>query len=328
MNARRLWISIAAVPIVLVGAVAGVLTFNTPPELPRLAAGDGIPGIERWDHSEVPPRRTITARDGAPLTFRHYPARPDRAVVLVHGSSGSSYSMHKLAQALQTAGASVWAVDLRGHGGSGAVRGDVGHIGQLDEDLHDLLKATGLGDPKIHRTLMGFSSGGGFVLRVASGPDATLFDRYLALAPYVAHDSPTVRPKAGGWAGVAVGRMIVLSTLERFGLAWFQSLPVVRFATDGRGGEERTTAYSYRLLASMQIGQDWRQRLGRIEQKTIVLAGGRDELFDSAQFAPTLLPLSKQIAASIQPTHGHMDLIADPRATFLISMVWQQGTRE
>ncbi len=72
-------------------------------EVPRLAAGDTLPGTESWNRAEIPEVRRIAARDGAPLTYRLYPGRADRAVVLVHGSSGSSISMHKLAQALQQA---------------------------------------------------------------------------------------------------------------------------------------------------------------------------------------------------------------------------------
>ena len=116
--------------------------------------------------------RRVAARDGAPLTYRLYPGRADRVVVLVHGSSGASISMHASAQALQAAGATVYAISLRGHGGSGTVNGDISYRDQLDDDLVDFIKAVGLADPKIHRTLVGFSSGGGFVLRIAERPAA------------------------------------------------------------------------------------------------------------------------------------------------------------
>ncbi len=105
-----------------------------------LAAGNSIPGIAQWNFAELPKLQTLKARDGAPLNYRLYPGRPDRAVVLVHGSSGTDVSMMKLAQALQAAGASVYAISLRGHGGSGIANGDVSYIGQLDDDLADLVR--------------------------------------------------------------------------------------------------------------------------------------------------------------------------------------------
>ena len=79
------------------------------------------------------------ARRRAPqLSALSRPARP-------RGRAGARLVGHrrrmlKLAQALQAAGASVYAVSLRGHGGSGTGNGDVSYIGQLDDDLADLVK--------------------------------------------------------------------------------------------------------------------------------------------------------------------------------------------
>ena len=61
---------------------------------------------------------------------------------------------------------------------------------------------------------IGFSSGGGFVLRIAGGKQAGLFNDYLAISPYIGQDSPTNKPNSGGWAGVAVPRIIALSLLD------------------------------------------------------------------------------------------------------------------
>ena len=70
---------------------------------------------------------------------------------------------------------------------------------EIVRDLADFMKAANLTDPQIHKTLIGFSSGGGFVLREASGPNRGLFDAYLAISPYIAYDAPTRRPSTGGW---------------------------------------------------------------------------------------------------------------------------------
>jgi non-heme chloroperoxidase len=152
---RRGLLALAALLVVIVASVASVIAFNSPAALPRLAAGDTLPGMEKWNMAEIPAVSRVTARDGAPLTWRLYPGRKDRAVVLVHGSSGASISMHRLAQALQAAGATVYSISLRGHGGSGTTNGDSSYRNQLDDDLTDFVKAVGLDAPGAHRTLIG-----------------------------------------------------------------------------------------------------------------------------------------------------------------------------
>jgi non-heme chloroperoxidase len=325
---KRSLVGLAAVLVLAIGAAGGVIAFNEPARLPPLAAGNSLPGFDTWNMAELPQPLRVTMRDGAPLSYRFYPGRKELAVVLVHGSSGTGLSMHKLAQALQAAGGTVYAIDLRGHGGSGTINGDTSYKDQLDDDLVDFVKGTGLTDTQIHRTLIGFSSGGGFVLRTASGANRGLFDGYLAIAPFVAHDAPTNRPGSGGWASVALPRAIALSVLDRLGLPWFQGLPVVRFATDARADRNRTPVYSFRLTTGMQVGQDWRTRLSRIERPTWVVVGSKDELMLPDQYLPTLRPLSPKISVSVQPGHGHLDMIADPKACFMLSMVWRQMTRE
>ena len=209
--------------------------------------------------------------------------------------------MLKLAQALQAAGATVYAISLRGHGGSGTTNGDVSHIGQLDDDLADLVKGLGLEKPGIRRTLVGFSSGGGFVLRIAGDKQAGLFNDYLAISPYIDQDSPTNKPDAGGWADVAVPRLITLSLLASAGLPWFQHLPVVHFATDAKPSNTRTPVYSFRLAASLQLGRDWRGVLARISAPTEIVIGANDELFNADQFKPMLQSINPRIGVTIVP---------------------------
>jgi non-heme chloroperoxidase len=314
----------ATLPLVALAAFAVVVALDSPAPVPRLAAGDTLPGFDRWNQAEIPPVRRVVARDGAPLTYRLYPGRPDRAVVLVHGSSGASLSMHKSAQALQAAGATVYAISLRGHGGSGTANGDTSYQNQLDDDLVDFVKAMGLGDPKVHRALVGFSSGGGFVLRVASGSHAADFDAYLAVSPYIAQDSPTSRRDSGGWASVAVPRVVGLSLLDAFGLPWFQGLPVVRFATNAAPSDSRTPVYSFRLAAGLQLHRTWRAEIARIAQPTVVIVGEHDELFNAAAFKPLFAELNPRIEVSLQPGLGHLDMITDPRGTAAVAAAWQK----
>ena len=325
---RRLRWAPAIFLLTVAAGLGGAIAFSSPGELPRLLAGDSLPGMSTWNMAELPPVQRVMARDGAPLAYRVYPARPDRAVVLVHGSSSASISMHKSAQALQAAGATVYSISLRGHGGSGTAIGDTSYRSQLDDDLMDFLKATGLTDPKIQRTLIGFSSGGGFVLRAASGANRQAFDAYLAISPYIAQDAPTTRPASGGWASVAVPRVIALTVLDGFGLPWFQGLPVVRFATASGPSENRTPAYSFRLAAALQLSRDWRREIARIDRPTIVAVGANDELFRAEQYAPLLKELNPQISVEVVPGLGHLDMIAQERACTAIAALWRRLSGE
>ena len=306
----------------------GVIAFSSPGELPRLLAGDSLPGLSTWNMAELPPVQRVAARDGAPLAYRVYPARADRAVVLIHGSSGTNISMHKSAQSLQAAGATVYSVSLRGHGGSGTANGDTSYRTQLDDDLMDFIEAAGLTKPGIHKTLIGFSSGGGFVLRAASGAKRQAFDAYLAISPYIAQDSPTTRPASGGWVSVAVPRVVALTILDELGLPWFQGLPVVRFATASRPSETRTPVYSFRLAAGLQLSRGWRSEIARIDRPTIVAVGADDELFRAEQYAPLLKELNPLISVEVVPGLGHLDMIAQQRACAAVASLWRQLSGE
>ena len=321
---RRILIAIAALGLAVVAAFAAVIAFNAPTAPPVLAAGNSVPGIGQWNFAELPKPQTLKARDGAPLNYRLYPGLPDRAVVLVHGSSGTDASMLKLAQALQAAGVSVYAISLRGHGGSGTANGDVSYLRQLDDDLADFVKGLGLDRPGVHRTLIGFSSGGGFILRIAGGRQAGLFNDYLAVSPYIGQDAPTNKPNSGGWAGVAVPRIIALSLLDGIGLPWFQGLPAVHFATDAKASNSRTPVYSFRLARSLQLGRDWRGVLARIAAATEIVVGANDELFNADQFKPMLQPINPRIGVTIVPNETHLGMIADPAATAAIAAAWRK----
>lgn len=321
---RRSALALGALIVVVAGAIAAVIAFDSPTAPPVLAAGNTIPGIAQWNFAELPKVQSVKARDGAPLNYRLYPGRADCAIVLVHGSTGSGTEMLKLAQALQGAGATVYAISLRGHGGSGTRNCDVSYRDQLDDDLADLVKGVGIDKQGVHRTLAGFSSGGGFVLRIAGGPQAGLFDDYLAISPFIGPDSPTNKPNSGGWAGVALPRVVALSILDGIGLPWFQGLPVIHFATQAKADDRRTPVYSFRLMASLQLGLDWRTVLARIGAPTRIVVGADDELFNADQFQPMMQAVNPRIGVTVVPGHGHLGMIADPAAVSEVAVAWRK----
>ena len=89
-------------------------------------------------------------------------------------------------------------------------RGDIGYVGQLEDDLADFVAVVRKTNPSVPLTLIGHSAGGGFALRVAASPIQNLFGRTVLLAPYLGYKAPTNRPNSGGWANADIPRFIGL----------------------------------------------------------------------------------------------------------------------
>jgi pimeloyl-ACP methyl ester carboxylesterase len=231
---------------IVVLAPAAILAFDSPTPPPEMASVEHA--YDHVDFAKAPPKQVFTARDGTKLVFCAYPGKVSReTVVLIHGSSGNSASMDLVGKALNARGATVYALTMRGHDGTGR-SGDIDYIGQLDDDVADFMKTLGPKHPGERRALLGFSSGGGFVLRFAGGPTARLFDRFILVSPQLPVDSPVMRPNAGGWVAVAMPRIAVLQILSRFGIHAFEGLPVLAFAVPPEKRNVQTAFYSYRML--------------------------------------------------------------------------------
>src|SRR5262249_39804521 len=201
----------------------------------------------------------------------------DRIAILIHGSSGSSSSGHALARALAAKGITTYAPDLRGHGASGT-RGDIGYIGQLEDDLEDLVAEVRKAHPNAPLVLIGHSSGGGFALRVAASPIQSLFQRTVLLAPYLGYDAPTNRPKSGGWANADIPRIIARHMLRRAGITCCQELPAVALAVPPHSEKIQTAVYSYRLISNYGVKGNYREDLAAARGPITIISGAADEL--------------------------------------------------
>jgi alpha-beta hydrolase superfamily lysophospholipase len=312
--------AILGVPLVLVGLA---VAFGGPRAPPPMASISNP--FRTVDFSSLPARARFQARDGHALAYRRYaPAGPgsDASVVLVHGSSASSESMHPLALALARAGFATYSLDVRGHGDSGA-KGRIGYLGQLEDDLEDFVAAVGPGRP---RTLIGFSSGGGFALRFAADDRQALFDRYLLLSPFVHQDAATARPGSGGWVGVGVPRLVALAVLNRLGVTAFNDLPVNAFALDATQRELLTPTYSYMLAANFRPHDDYRGDIRHARQPMEVLVGQDDEVFASEHFASVFEEAGRPTRVTVVPGVGHVDLtLLEPGLSAIVASL---GPRE
>lgn len=303
----------AGIPLAL---LAGALALGGPATPPPMdSIGSPFRGLDMRD---LPPLQTVPARDGTALAYRAYAAAggtPRGSVTLVHGSSASSESLHPLARALAAAGWAVLVPDWRGHGASGK-RGRIDHVGQLDEDLEDLVTAL---RPPAPATLAGFSSGGGFALRIAGSGRQGLFQSYLLLAPFLGQDAPTHRPDSGGWVRVGVPRLVALMLLDRLGL-WralpqaLQDLPVTRFALDPAARERLTEAYGYALATNFRPPADHRATMRAARRPVAVLVGADDEAFRAERYADEVAQAGQRWPVVVLPGLGHIALTLDAKA--------------
>jgi pimeloyl-ACP methyl ester carboxylesterase len=306
------WMPIVLPIALMASAVVAAMIFGGPAPIKPLASINEP--FAKVDFSAVPPAGRFTARDGAQLAWLHYPANNPNAsarrVVLVHGSSARGQSMHPMAQALAAAGYDVAALDIRGHGDSGP-RGHIAYIGQLEDDLEDFMKAQAWPGPT---TLLGFSSGGGFVLRVASGDRASLFDRYLLLSPFLHQSAPTGRPGNDGWVSIGLPRIVALTLLNTLGITRWNHLPTLRFGLNEVGRQLLTGQYDFNLATNFRPRSDYKKDIQNIQRPLRIVAGTDDELFDASRFGSTFAEAGHAVPVTLVPGVNHMGLTLDPRA--------------
>jgi alpha-beta hydrolase superfamily lysophospholipase len=305
--------SLAAIALL---ACAGILAFDAP--VPPKPMRSVETALDHADFSDLPAPGSFTARDGARLTYRAYPGDPANTVILIHGSSGNSASMHVLARALHQRGANVYALSLRGHDHLGR-SGDIDYAGQLDDDLADFVKTLPPEPKGGHRTLLGFSSGGGFALRIAGGPYGHLFNRFILLAPALYRDAPTMRPplagvQGGGWVSVAIPRFVLLTILSRLGIHAFEGLPVLAFAVPPEKRGSQTAFYSFRMAVNFGATRHYLDDLKRAPGPVTLFDGTDDEIFLAHKFAPLLKPARPDLKVILLPGLDHMDMIVAPAA--------------
>lgn len=316
----RTWISRLIVwPLALIGVAALVVAalVAVPVEKPHVNQ-EIQDAVAELDRSGLPGVSRFQARDGTELAYRFYPAEGanrDTVVVTVHGSGGNSTAMNALAKALSAEGIAVAAPDIRGHGYSGN-RGDIGYIGQLEDDLEDLLDQVRKRTPDARLVLLGHSSGGGFALRAANAPVGKAFERIVLLAPFLGPFSPTTRDPEGedAWAAPDIPRIIALNLLRQLGLTCCEALPAIAFALPADDARFATRGYSYRLLVNFGPPEDYRAAFAEAAAPVTVLAGDGDTLMVSTKYAEVVEGLEPKTEVAVVSGVDHMGIIYDPAA--------------
>ncbi len=303
------FLALSALAALAAGVMTLAVTFGGPKPIAALESINSP--FKGLDYRQMPAISRFTARDGTALAYRHYAATPasattnaaaPRRIVLVHGSSASSRSLHPMALALVAGGFAVDVLDMRGHGDSGT-RGHIAYIGQLEDDVADFMKTVPHAGPN---TLLGFSAGAGFVLRFSASPQTALFDRYVLLAPFLVQ-APTNKP-GSGWASVGLPRFIALTVLNRFGIERWNDLPVAQFALTAEAAKFLTTGYSYALATNFGTHLDYADDIRRAPANLKLIAGVDDELMFPERYADVFKAAGKDHAVTLVPGANHIGL--------------------
>ena len=311
------WFALISLTIYLVIAVVLILTDRPVPRTVSENGSIAFDALTTVDYTHLPELRPYTARDDTTLYYRLYESSftTNKVLVLLHGSGWHSMQFYPLAVFIRDNDlAHVITPDLRGHGFETEQRGDVDYIGQLEDDLADLIAMAKRQFPGAVVIVGGHSSGGGLAVRFAGGRYGSEADAYLLLAPFLKYNAPTTRPNSGGWARPLSRCIAGLTMINNLGIRWFNDLTVIQFnmpqaVLEGPLGESATTSYSYRLNTSFAPRSNYVQDLSAMQQPFLLVAGAADEYFIADQYESTISAYTNSGSYVVLPDVGHVDLM-------------------
>lgn len=254
----------------------------------------------------------IKMRDTNHLFSEIYPSQSETALILIHGSGSESRYLETLAGNIsQDNFATVITPDLRGHGRNLKNQSDIKYIGQLEEDIEDIIRYTrdSLNAKKV--ILAGHSSGGGLVLRYIANPILTKVDKAIMIAPYLGHNAPTVKPNSGGWVTVGIKRWVGLSMLNSIGIQKYNKKPVLFFNRPKDYEDSlQNTFYSYRMAMNF-APKDYEEDIANLRTSSLVLVGNEDESFYPNKFKEVYSPASRYTDIQIIQNVNHLNIVKD-----------------
>jgi alpha-beta hydrolase superfamily lysophospholipase len=261
--------------------------------------------------------RKFRMRDGTVLASQYFPQSfptgSPTTILLVHGVLASSFPLNRSSGLLRAAtGAEVVTIDLRGHGASGGVPGDVRYIGQYEDDLGEVVAQIRAAKPGGRVILAGHSMGGGIALRYALKKGLPPVDGYLLFAPHMGSKSPTTPMTATAesekFVQIDLSRILGLALFNGVGITAFNGLQTLFFNLPK---EMPVRSYSYRAMMGMSP-DDYRPALRAIHQPLLIVVGGADEAFHADRYPATVRPFNPGKVVTV-PGAGHDGVLTDPR---------------
>lgn len=249
------------------------------------------------------------ARDGKELFYHYIPHRhTSNLVILLHGSSYHGTYLIPLAEQLAYHG-DICIPDIRGHGKSSPPAGTCSYLGQLEDDVADLINHL----PKTysHITLVGHSSGGGLAIRFAAGPHKNLAQQFILLSPAIV-TAPTMNtPGARSWAHIHKINLAELVALNALGITRFNTRPILTLNKPKElcDGTE-TLTYDYNLAVSLHPRLPYKKDCALASPKAHVLVGELDEINNPYAF-DKIFPAER---VTILKDVSHLDIVESPAA--------------
>jgi non-heme chloroperoxidase len=274
----------------------------------------------------IPDLKRYAARDGAELAYRFYGSSSERILIFVHGSSYHGGGYNALARAISASGAAkVILSNLRGHYQSGRRRGDVDYIGQLEDDLIDLIEFLRREEIKGPITLGGHSSGGGLAIRFAGGGQQNTVSSFLLLAPIIPASLAVRDGSAGGWSSINMRRLSGLLMLNAAGIHGFDGLSVIEFnKPENFWDGTETLSYSYRLNASYHPRYRYSEDVRALGDKALVLVGADDEAVNADALRGLFAESGTRSQVIILPNINHFRIFSDSLASKTV-IDWLRG---
>ena len=266
----------------------------------------------------------LALRDGSTLFYRFYPSEANCTFIFVHGSGSESRYLQNLASFMSENNfARVITPDLRGHGRTSKIKGDIDYLGQYEDDLEDIIRSVKAAYPDDKIILGGHSSGGGLALRYAGNPAVSKVDACILLAPYLGHEAPTVKPNSGEWVTMAIKRFVGLAMLNNVGISNLNHLPVIFFNRPAEWEDDlQAQSYSYRLTMSYQP-ENYIDDIKNNQVPTLVLVGESDESFHADEFAGVFKDAPNYVVKRIADTN-HLEIVSTQEVKEAISEWYEQ----
>ncbi|MCX7172580.1 MAG: lysophospholipase [Proteobacteria bacterium] len=217
---------------------------------------------------------------GLALHTRFWPAAEPRAmVVLTHGFGEHCGRYDGLAQALNAAGFSLFAYDLRGHGLSGGARGFVSSYEDLLDDLERVIAAARREHPGVALPLFlyGHSMGGNIVLNYALRRPAGIRG-VLVSGPWLrlADQPPAWKLALGRLTAMLLPKMALPAAVDP-GVLSHDEQQVRAYASDPLVHGTMTA----RLFAEVATAGEWAlAHAATLSLPVLLMHGGGDRLTD------------------------------------------------
>lgn len=283
-------------PLFLFCVLASLINFG-------LEASVYFPEFLLQEKQGLPSLKTFQARDKDNLSYRFYESHTqDKVVICLHGSGSHGEYLHGLARYLSDQIGICIVPNLRGHFGSGKIRGDCAYIGQMEDDIIDLIHELHLQDKKIY--LLGHSSGGGLAIRLAGSKYRDWFSGYILLAPAIP-TAPSMK-KESGWADPSLFKIIILSLLNGIGIKNFNHTQVINFhmPSEFQNGTE-TLIYTFNLNSSYHPRIPYEKDIEGLGDGYVCIVGEEDELMHAHEYKNIL----NQDRIRMIPNEKHLTVV-------------------